>query len=568
MVASDSPDLTLVKEMFQMFQSCDNLVGSTAFNNWDVSLVTDMSSMFQNARTFNQDIGGWDVSSVTSMDNMFLRASSFNQDIGNWDTSGVNGMYGMFASASTFNQDIGNWDTSAVTRMNFMFDGATSFNRDISSWDISGVSETARMFFGATSFNQDLSSWDISGMQELQSYPISSMVNMFDNSGMSRENYDNTLIGWATLDTNAGETQIPQNIVLDAVGINFCLSASARQLLIDNFGWTINDAGLNCPDTTAPTIVSLSPAENQTNFPIDQNFEFTFSEPVQWVRDPGASTIILIFDNTAQDFAQEFLLDDPAVMFNGNLVTVDPDDLEEGHNYTITINNQTIEDLAGNDFGPALSYNFTTATSFRPFITTWTTTADGESITIPTFDGETYSYTVDWGDGTTNTNQTGDATHAYANAGTYTVSISGTFPRIFFNGLGDREKIRSVEQWGDIAWTSMENAFKRCENLDITASDIPDLSAVISLRQMFESCENLIGNSSFSSWNTSLVTDMGDMFSGAFQFNQPIGDWDVSKVENISGMFAGTLLFNQPLNNWNTISVTNMSGLFFQSGIF
>lgn len=49
------------------------------------------------------------------------------------------------------------------------------------------------------------------------------------------------------------------------------------------------------------------------------------------------------------------------------------------------------------------------------FITTWQTSTSGESITIPTLSGETYSYTVDWGDGSAaSTGQTGDASHTYS----------------------------------------------------------------------------------------------------------------------------------------------------------
>ena len=46
-------------------------------NNWDVSKVTRMSYMFEDAESFNQPLNKWDVSSVTSMYRMFERAGSF-----------------------------------------------------------------------------------------------------------------------------------------------------------------------------------------------------------------------------------------------------------------------------------------------------------------------------------------------------------------------------------------------------------------------------------------------------------------------------------------------------------
>jgi hypothetical protein len=88
------------------------------------------------------------------------------------------------------------------------------------------------------------------------------------------------------------------------------------------------------------------------------------------------------------------------------------------------------------------------------FITTWQTTTANESITIPTT-GTGYNYAVDWGDTDSDVSQTGDATHIYTAAGTYTVTITGTFPRIYFNNGGDRTKIKSIDQWGSSAWTSM-----------------------------------------------------------------------------------------------------------------
>ena len=69
-------------------------------SNWDVSKVTSMSSMFENATSFNQPINNWNVSSVTSMYHMFRRARSFNQPLNNWNVSRVTNMTSMFAFAN------------------------------------------------------------------------------------------------------------------------------------------------------------------------------------------------------------------------------------------------------------------------------------------------------------------------------------------------------------------------------------------------------------------------------------------------------------------------------------
>ena len=50
----------------------------------DLSGVTDMSSMFDGAASFNGDISGWNVSSATDMTGMFSGAGIFEQNLGEW----------------------------------------------------------------------------------------------------------------------------------------------------------------------------------------------------------------------------------------------------------------------------------------------------------------------------------------------------------------------------------------------------------------------------------------------------------------------------------------------------
>jgi surface protein len=126
---------------------------------------------------------------------------------------------------------------------------------------------------------------------------------------------------------------------------------------------------------------------------------------------------------------------------------------------------------------------------------------------------------------------------------------------------GDIKKILEVSQWGNISWDTFTFAFFNCSYLDVTATDVPDLSNVTSTEGMFFST-SIIANSSISSWNTSNVTNMRYMFAQAAFFNQPVGNWDLSNVTDIGWMFHACVSFNQPLNNWNTSKVILMDHMF------
>ena len=150
---------------------------------------------------------------------------------------------------------------------------------------------------------------------------------------------------------------------------------------------------------------------------------------------------------------------------------------------------------------------------------TWRTTSPNETITIPTAPGETYNYEVDW-EGLGVFEEPTTNAHTYSEPGDHTIRIRGTFPRIYFNDGPEKDKIQSIDQWGTNEWTSMENAFFGCSNLQITATAAPNLSNVTDLSEMFKGATSM-NAASLKDWDVSNVTDMTGLFSGASAFNQP-----------------------------------------------
>ena len=199
------------------------------------------------------------------------------------------------------------------------------------------------------------------------------------------------------------------------------------------------------------------------------------------------------------------------------------------------------------------------------FITTWETTTNNESITIPTKSGSIYDYFIDWGDGGTDEGVTGSISHVYATPGLHEIKISGQFPRMFFNNLGDKDKILSIDQWGAIQWTSLAHAFKGCSKLNILATDAPDLSEATSMSATFKSCTTL--NNDLNHWDVSNIERMDFLFEGASTFNQDLGSWNTGNVTNMQSLFKNASNFNQDVSQWNFSQVTNMTRIFSNSGL-
>jgi len=146
---------------------------------------------------------------------------------------------------------------------------------------------------------------------------------------------------------------------------------------------------------------------------------------------------------------------------------------------------------------------------------------------------------------------------------------SGSEPlhRILFNNDPSHQPSSFVEleQWGNAAWSSMAGMFWGCNNMVVTATDIPNTSNVTSMHSTFRGCT--LFNHNVGIWDVSQVTDMSYMFAHTLFFNISVNDWDVSNVVNMEGLFNMTI-YNQPLDNWDVSQVVNMSHMFENAYMF
>ena len=401
-------------------------------------------------------------------------------------------------------------DLSQVTDMSQMFAG-TTVNGDFNHWDVSNVELMWALFLYNTEFNGSISNWDVSNVTDM--YVMFFEASMFngDISSWDVGNVSNMqlMFGSATsFDQNIGGWDVSQVVNMSSM---FSGATSFNQ----NLGnWDVSQV-TNMSSMFANTGLSTTHYDSLLmgwasldSLQMGVSFDAGFSEYCQ-----GAS-------------ARQNIIDDYSWMIS--------------------------------DSGQVC-----------PFITTWKTdnpgSSDMNSISIPTGSG-TFDYTVDWGDESISMH-TGPASHTYASPGTYTVSIKGDFPHLQFNNGGDREKILSVEQWGNHVWTSMNGSFYGCPHLTLNADDSPDLSSVSNMTNMFRNATMV--NSDISEWDVSNVTNMGTMFALATSFDQNVGDWDVSNVSDMSNMFIGATL---SVNNYDSLLIgwanlpSLQTGQFFHGG--
>ena len=201
------------------------------------------------------------------------------------------------------------------------------------------------------------------------------------------------------------------------------------------------------------------------------------------------------------------------VVAGRTLLLADPDSPPTAGNYQLAITTAAIlgEPNTGSHTG---TFEITVKDPVvRPFITTWMTDAANQTVTIP---GTGHACNINWGDGTVHLDTSCRQAHTYAEAGTYTVSISGGLERFHLDGQQPNAgRLISIDQWGDIRWTSMRGAFEGASNMAYRATDV--------VRHV---CSSL----SFDGVSSWTVTDMSYMFTLP-PFNGDLSSWDVSDCD-------------------------------------
>lgn len=213
-----------------------------------------------------------------------------------------------------------------------------------------------------------------------------------------------------------------------------------------------------------------------------------------------------------------------------------------------------IKEYGGNQFGTDFAF-------------TARTTGPSETFTIPCADAGVFNAVIDWGDDTPTSTITTyddlDLAHTYATADDYQIRISGSFPNIRFNNGGDRLKVISVEQLGDVGWSVFTNAFYGCENMESFTAGPCDTSGVGSFASAFRSWLNITATPNMTGLDTSSATLMGSMMRDWNNVVSPpnLTGWDTSNVSDMSGMMRGWSSMTSPpnLSTFDTSSATSMS---------
>ena len=561
-------------------------------NTWDVSLITDMTQLFNDKTDFNESISNWDVSNVTTFFETFRDAESFNQDLSAWDLSSATDLCRTFFNATSFNSDISNWNvTSNVFRMTDMFSFASSFNQDLSSWDVSGVTNFYLPFRETLALSDENkcaihTSWSV--QNDLWPYDWSDLcTNTTVFQPATKDELQAAVDLWVTDNATALETYGEINtwdvsLITDMSELFF----QKETFNSDISNWDVSNV-TNMVRIFRGASVFNSDISNWDVSSVTDMSEM-FSHASNFNSDISGWNLESLTNMSSMFYA--------ANGFNGNIGSWDVSNVTNMSG-TFAAFEPFNTDLSSWDVSNVtnMSNMFHRAYAFNQDLTSW----DVSNVTnmqqmfwwATGFNGELSSWDVSnvvnmqsmfnhatvfnkdissW-----NTPSLSNASYMFFHAYVFNHDLSGwvvenvtNMTSIFgeANALSDVNKCAihtswsSNDAWPYEEWSSICDSFYAFANKNelITALDLWESDNATALSTYGE----------INTWNVSAITNFADLFRDRSTFNGNISSWDVSNVTTMRYSFAGASSFNQDLSNWDVSSVTTMHMMFPGCGSF
>ncbi len=419
--------------------------------------------------------------------------------------------------------DAGAPDLSEATSLYRTFRGCSSLNSDggWENWDVSTITSMVETFDDCVNFDGDVSGWDVSNVTNMVSLFLSCHVFNQDISSWDVSNVTNMEFMFAQAYT------FNQDITGWETGKVTNMFETFRNA--DSFDYSLGDW-------------DISSVTNMQNIFWENDGMSVFS----------FDATINGWDTDSSGMAGDGIDDIPNNIDMGSLAL--------GHCSA----GDAITDLTTN-YGWTITSDFSYDCGFTMEVTV---PPGGSQFPIRTNSAYTFNYSVDWGNGVTTSNHTGDAGTFYSNSTTedqvFTIKVIGTFPAPYYNNDDTyAQMITKVVSWGDIQWESFENAFYGCTNLVVdSGARAPDLANITSLKQMFKDCTSLNSDGNWENWDTSNIANMQALFEGCTNFNGDISGWNTGNVTTMRDLFKDSSTFDQSLGNWDLTSLTDLSDIF------
>jgi surface protein len=318
-------------------------------------------------------------------------------------------------------------------------------------------------------------------------------------------------------------------VSFDGGASNYCNSLTARNYLINTFGWQITDGGANCTsyyqqDAFITTWVTAT-ANETLNLPAQPDAPLY---TIDWGDGSATNTYTAVQAPshkylTAGDHTLTMFGNFPHLMFQ---------------------NQSKLKAVQqwGTQKWTSMAYMFQNCTTFNSFPT------QAPDLSLCTnmsamFNG---AYVFNQPIGSWNVNQVTNMSYMFCGANKFNHPI----------GSWNVSKVTNMNSMFNYAYKFNQN---------ISAWDV---SQVTNMSYMFSGDDGVGFNQPIGSWDVSKVTDMSGMFWYATIFNQDISSWNVSNVTNMGGMFSNAKAFNQPIGSWNVSKVTQMGYMFSNASSF